>query len=517
MLSCFVNDHQNNWDALLPCLAYAYNTSTHATTNHRPYEIMFGRQPKIPLDLVINDDTSQNSVDLPNVDNLSQDVVMVKFYVDELKEKLHEVYKCVAQNRDVKVEKSRIYHDLNIKPVTYEVGDLVLLNKPLIKKGKSKNMAPKWEGPFSIVEKVGQVNYKIKKVGPARPKVKLVHHNRLKRYHGCVPAPINIDLQNKTSPINESRKNLIGNGQSKTKTKRKQVKSRTSKSNGDVGTREVLDGHLPDTLAPKISESADKQTTNVLEDLLESALESADKDEQYEPNHYLRKQTQQLPKGIRKILRNRQPVDRYGYNSKLKSTEPFKLIVNGQTSRELDQFEDLFGEIQWVRMGQNRRFHRTNYAFVRYRDSSVHPQVVRHFNDQGIPHTNIWFEINPRPTEAHHVLQNVPATPRVARQLAEVDRIRNELETQRQQQQQQLELRQQLVESNRQNTVLQDQLSNSNNLVNDLLNTEQRTVRNRIEFVQPPRSPSLRARHNRDPLGARRPIWQQQAPHRVER
>ncbi|RNA07143.1 hypothetical protein BpHYR1_041699 [Brachionus plicatilis] len=129
-------------------------------------------------------------------------------------------------------------------------------------------------------------------------------------------------------------------------------------------------------------------------------------------------------------------------------------------------------------MGQNRRFHRTNYAIVRYRDTSVHPQVVRHFNNKGIPHTNIRFEINRRPTEAHHVLQSVSATPRVAKHLAEFDRIRIELETQRQQEQQPLaqldqqleeqqrqlqELRQKLEESNRQNTVLQDQLSNSHN------------------------------------------------------
>ncbi|RNA04392.1 hypothetical protein BpHYR1_036557 [Brachionus plicatilis] len=58
-------------------------------------------------------------------------------------------------------------------------------------------------------------------------------------------------------------------------------------------------------------------------------------------------------------------------------------------------------------MGQNRRFHRTNYAF-------------------GIPHTNIWFEINPKPTEAHHVLQNVPATPRVADSLPKwIGSVRN--------------------------------------------------------------------------------------------
>ena len=123
---------------------------------------------------------------------------------------------------------------------------------------------------------------------------------------------------------------------------------------------------------------------------------------------------------------------------------------------ELDEFENLFGEVRWVRMGQNRRFHRTNYAFVRYMDTTVHQQVVRHFNERGIPHTNIWFEINPRPTEAHHVLQAVPATPRVAIQLAEVERIRAELENQRQQEQQQ---QQQPLQEQLQ--LLQNQLAQS--------------------------------------------------------
>ena len=190
---------------------------------------------------------------------------------------------------------------------------------------------------------------------------------------------------------------------------------------------------------------------------------------------------------------------------------------------ELDQYEQMFGEVQWVRMGQNRGFHRTNYAFVRYRNTTVHRQVVEHFNRNGIANTRIWMEINPRPTEAHHLLQDIPATPRVAQQLEELERLREELvgeqENALQQLQQQLQqannehrqLREQLEEARGENTHLVEQLANSQTLVNELLNARQ--TRNVIEFVEPPRSPSPRARHNRDPVRAWRPFWEQQRVH----
>ncbi|RNA18209.1 Transposon Ty3-I Gag-Pol, partial [Brachionus plicatilis] len=60
MLSCFVDDNQNNWDELLPYLAYDYNTSTHATTNCTPYEVVYARKSKIPLDLVMEMNQAQD-------------------------------------------------------------------------------------------------------------------------------------------------------------------------------------------------------------------------------------------------------------------------------------------------------------------------------------------------------------------------------------------------------------------------------------------------------------------------
>ena len=170
MISCFVNDHQNNCDKLLPFLAFAYNTSKHTTTNRTPYEVMFGRQPKIPIDLICDLSTEEEQVNIPELDGISQEELVVKVYVQELREYLTEVFKSVQDTRDIKVEKSRIYHDRNLKPVEYRMDDLVLLNKPQVKKGQSKKLSPKWEGPYIIMEKVGPVNNKIKRTGQQNPK-----------------------------------------------------------------------------------------------------------------------------------------------------------------------------------------------------------------------------------------------------------------------------------------------------------------------------------------------------------
>lgn len=53
MLRCFINDNHSNWDELLSSLCFAYNTSVHSTTNTTPFEVLFGRKPKLPLDLVL--------------------------------------------------------------------------------------------------------------------------------------------------------------------------------------------------------------------------------------------------------------------------------------------------------------------------------------------------------------------------------------------------------------------------------------------------------------------------------
>ncbi|CAF3423980.1 unnamed protein product [Rotaria socialis] len=40
----------NNWDEYLLPIIFAYNTGIHATTQYSPYQLQFGREPRLPTD-----------------------------------------------------------------------------------------------------------------------------------------------------------------------------------------------------------------------------------------------------------------------------------------------------------------------------------------------------------------------------------------------------------------------------------------------------------------------------------
>ena len=64
LLAQFVDqDTQNDWDLKLEKLSFAYNTAVHATTKCSPFELMFGRIPKLPIDLVY-DQTDETDMGL---------------------------------------------------------------------------------------------------------------------------------------------------------------------------------------------------------------------------------------------------------------------------------------------------------------------------------------------------------------------------------------------------------------------------------------------------------------------
>ncbi|CAF1223047.1 unnamed protein product [Didymodactylos carnosus] len=40
----------NNWDDSVPACVYAYNSGEHATTSYSPFQLMFGREPRLPIE-----------------------------------------------------------------------------------------------------------------------------------------------------------------------------------------------------------------------------------------------------------------------------------------------------------------------------------------------------------------------------------------------------------------------------------------------------------------------------------
>jgi hypothetical protein len=52
VISSYIDEHQKDWDHNLDQFAFAYNTSTHASTQNSPFFLMYGREPKIQFDFV---------------------------------------------------------------------------------------------------------------------------------------------------------------------------------------------------------------------------------------------------------------------------------------------------------------------------------------------------------------------------------------------------------------------------------------------------------------------------------
>ncbi|KAL0154049.1 hypothetical protein M9458_050649 [Cirrhinus mrigala] len=53
LLRALPSEQKRKWPQLLPQLLFAYNTTVHQSTQHSPYELMFGQKPKLPVDQLL--------------------------------------------------------------------------------------------------------------------------------------------------------------------------------------------------------------------------------------------------------------------------------------------------------------------------------------------------------------------------------------------------------------------------------------------------------------------------------
>ena len=51
MLRKYVQENKENWDTYLDTSTFAYNTSRHKSSLYTPFEIMFGRKARLPIDI----------------------------------------------------------------------------------------------------------------------------------------------------------------------------------------------------------------------------------------------------------------------------------------------------------------------------------------------------------------------------------------------------------------------------------------------------------------------------------
>ncbi|XP_065426955.1 uncharacterized protein LOC135976185 [Chrysemys picta bellii] len=168
MLGMYAKKRGQSWDELLPFLLYAYREVPQESTGFSPFDLLYGRKVRGPLDLIRDTWEGCNTVREEPVTE----------YVQRFRRELKDMMEIVQNNLQSSQAKQKAWYDKNTCKRTFDVGDLVMVLGPA-KKFKMQNS---WEGPFEVVEVANEDTYKVKKpLDDAVPQ--LVHVNRLKAYH----------------------------------------------------------------------------------------------------------------------------------------------------------------------------------------------------------------------------------------------------------------------------------------------------------------------------------------------
>lgn len=169
MLSAFVSENQKDWDEHIYLLMLAYRSSVHETTKVTPNEMMFGRQVTLPIELVFGSPTT--NIDLPDCS---------EEYAFQLQNRIEKIHQFARENLQLSSDNMKRRYDKQSNILQLEHGDLVWLFNPKRSKGLCPKLQSKWEGPYSIIQKLNDVIFKIQKNKNSKPKI--VHHDRLKPY-----------------------------------------------------------------------------------------------------------------------------------------------------------------------------------------------------------------------------------------------------------------------------------------------------------------------------------------------
>ena len=166
MLRACVLEFGGSWNKYLPLIEFSYNNSYQSTIGVAPYEMLYGRRCRSPIHW---DETGER-----------------KYLGPESVQKTNEAIEKIRARMLTAQSRQKSYADPKRRNVEFQVGDYVFLRvspwKGVRRFGKKGKLSPRYVGPFEILEKIGQVAYRLA-LPPALSAVHNVFHvSALRKY-----------------------------------------------------------------------------------------------------------------------------------------------------------------------------------------------------------------------------------------------------------------------------------------------------------------------------------------------
>ncbi len=161
MLTIMSSDKKDDWDLYVDACVFAYRVSVNEVTGFSPFELVYGRKPILPNDIVWEEKVHD---DIFIRDGIAEE------YAVQIPQRLKEAFKRV-QAAQLEAAQANIDRSKQVPAYEFKEGDIVLIWEPQRGRKSGQGWKPRkfqyrHSKPGIVTEKVGDKHYIVQRSGP---------------------------------------------------------------------------------------------------------------------------------------------------------------------------------------------------------------------------------------------------------------------------------------------------------------------------------------------------------------
>lgn len=154
MTRAYTAEHRNSWAEWLSLLEFSYNSTVHSSTSASPYFLLYGYEPRAPLDFLNKERTGITR-------SLSENA-QANDFLSQLRMHRESARDAIAK---AQAKQAQSYNK-GRRLAEFEVGSLVLVNPHSLEwvesKGEGAKLVQRWIGPFEVMEQINPKVYRLR-------------------------------------------------------------------------------------------------------------------------------------------------------------------------------------------------------------------------------------------------------------------------------------------------------------------------------------------------------------------